>query len=391
MKPSGGDIRSALERDRRAGREIFLQPKPTLRVLISAPCVRCRTHPPTKLMKLYSALTLLCTSFSLAQTPPPTPAGPPPTQPSRFPQNGPPAGAPNGPDKDAGDRSGRPFVDMMRQRFESKGGGMDQLNEEDRKRLRTVMEKVWNKDEVKSARDAAADAAKKYRDVMHEAAIKEDPSLAPLLEKIKANMERMPMGGPGGPGFSPSQPGQPRQPNPGGPPQGPPNGPGGPGAGPAGGGPGAVPEAPSPRQAGRGEGTRGGEGGRGEGSMKLFGLESSELQKLPEDQRGRLREAFEKIMQHPEVKAAREAAEQAEGEGKREAFRKMRDVVKTVAEKEYPELAKIVERLRSQAGPGREGREGRPPLEESAPTPPPARGEAPPANTPGAPENAPPK
>jgi hypothetical protein len=342
-------------------------------------------------MKLYSALALLCTSFSLAQTPPPNPPGPPPAQPQPFPPNGQPLGAPNGPDSGPGGRSGRPFVDMMRQRYDGKGGGMDQLNEEDRKRLRSVMEKVWSKDEVKTARDAAADAAKKYRDVMHEAAIKEDPSLAPLLEKIKANMERVPMGGPGGPGgpgFSPGQPSQPGQPGqPGQPnpdrPKGPPNGPG-PGAGP---GPG--PEDPSARSSGRGE------AGRGEGTMRLFGLEPAELQKLPEDQRGRLREAFEKIMQNPEVKAAREAAEKADGEGKREAFRKMRDVVKTVAEKEFPELAKIVERLRSQAGsqtsPGRTGREGRPPQEEPAPAPPPASGQAPPANTPGAPENAPPK
>ena len=336
-------------------------------------------------MKLYPALALLCTGFSLAQSPPPNPPDAPPR-----PEGAPPAGEPGK----------RPFVDMMRQRFNGKDGkdgkgGMDQLGEEDRKRLRAVMEKVWNDPEVKTARDGAADAAKKYRDVMHEAALKADPSLAPILEKIKANMERMPMGG--GPGFPSGQPGQqpnqPGQPGPGAGPQGPPNGPN---AGPGGNGGNGGPGGP-----GAGEPGNQRQGFRGD-AARPFGIDPAEFQKLPEEQRGRLREAFEKIMQNPEVKAAREATEKAEGEGKRDAFRKMRDAIKTVAEKEYPELAKLVEGLRGQGngpgnGPGQgpgngRGRgEGRPPQQEPAPGAPPPGGAAPPPDSPGAPENTPPK
>ena len=221
---------------------------------------------------------------------------------------------------------------MVKRRLNG-NGPVDRLSDDERKRLREVMGKVWNSDKVKSARDAATEAAKQYRDALHLAAMEADPSIKPLLEKIIEKMGNLPPMTPFGPGDN--------------------NGP----------------------EEARGEG-----GGPG----RLFGVDPEGMGKLTDEQRGQLRQAFERISSMPLLNEARAAVESANGEGKREAVRKMRRVVREALEKEFPELAKRLNEMRPKRGPGGE---------EEAPPPPPGPGDQapPPPNAPGAPENAPPK
>jgi hypothetical protein len=327
---------------------------------------------------------------------------------------------------------------MLKRRLDG-NGPLDQLGEEDRKRIRAAIEKVWNNDAVKSARDGAADAAKKYRDVLHDAAAEADPSIKPLLDKIAATMAKQPMGqvpfqpnalgerkpdgqGQGRPDGQSRPEGRMRpdgqrpegQPNnrPDGPPRG--EGRGRPDGQPRGEGqprpdgqfqpqpqPQPRPEGQPPQPRGDGaqpkpEGSSDqARGPRGEGfqPMRLFGFGPEDAAKLTEDQRAQLRTAVEKITQLPAVKELRESLEKADGEGKREVFRKLREKVGEIMRAEYPDLGKALRELRGpegdapQRGPGRgEGRPDAP----SAPLP--TKDVPPPApNAPGAPESSPPK
>ena len=262
-------------------------------------------------MKCLLTLSLVLGTYLSAQNPPPPPQGPPP----------------NGPEGRPGERSPhRPFAEMLKRHIDGKSP-LDKLSEADRKHIREVMGQIWNSDKVKTARDQAAEAAQKYRDALHAAAIEADPSIKPLLEKMIEKMGDIP------PPFGGS-PGEPRREGPG-------------------------------------------------NFGKLFGIDPGELGKMTDDQRSKLREAFEKISALPALHEARAAMENAKGEGKREANRKMRKVVQEALEKDFPEIARIVNEFRSRRGNGGD--------EDAPPPPPPSSGAPPPPNTPGAPENAPPK
>ena len=261
-------------------------------------------------MKSLLILSLIFGTQLLAQNPPPPPQGPPP----------------GGPDGRPGERPRRPFAEMLKRHIDGKTP-VDKLSEEDRKRIREVMGKIWTSDKVKSARDHAAEAAQKYRDALHAAAIEADPSIKPLLEKMINKMGEVP------PPFGGS-PGEPRREGPG-------------------------------------------------NFGKLFGIDAGDLGKMTDDQRSKLREAFEKISALPALHEARAAMENAKGEGRREAVRKMRKVVQDALEKDFPEIARIVNEFRSKRGNGGE--------EDAPPAPPPGPGAPPPPNAPGAPENAPPQ
>ena len=262
-------------------------------------------------MKCLLTLSLVLSTYLSAQNPPPPPQGPPP----------------NGPEGRPGERSPhRPFAEMLKRHIDGKSP-LDKLSEADRKHIREVMGQIWNSDKVKTARDQAAEAAQKYRDALHAAAIEADPSIKPLLEKMIEKMGDIP------PPFGGS-PGEPRREGPG-------------------------------------------------NFGKLFGIDPGELGKMTDDQRSKLREAFEKISALPALHEARAAMENAKGEGKREANRKMRKVVQEALEKDFPEIARIVNEFRSRRGNGGD--------EDAPPPPPPSSGAPPPPNTPGAPENAPPK
>lgn len=256
-------------------------------------------------MKRLLLPSLLFASHLLAQNPPQPPQGPPPGEP----------------------RPERPFAEMLKRRIDNKGP-LDKMSEEERKRIREVMGKIWNSDKVKAARDQASTAARQYRDALHAAALEADPSIKPLLDKMIDKMGENPQPFPGSPG--------------------------------------------EPRREGPGNFGR------------LFGIDQADLGRMTDEQRARLREAFEKISSLPALHEARDAMENAKGEGKREAGRRMRKIVQDALEKNFPELARIVNEMRSRRGPGGE--------DDAPPPPPPAPGTPPPPpNAPGAPENAPPK
>ena len=127
--------------------------------------------------------------------------------------------------------------------------------------------------------------------------------------------------------------------------------------------------------------------------MRLFGFGPEDAAKLTEDQRAQLRTAVEKITQMPAVKELRESMEKADGEGKREVFRKLREKVVEVLRTEYPDLGKALREIRGPEGAAsiREAgrREG---AADAPPAPLPTKDVPPPApNAPGAPESSPPK
>lgn len=63
------------------------------------------------------------------------------------------------------------------------------VSPDEQKRLREALNKAMQDPDVKAAHEAAATAQKKARELAHAAALKADPSLAPLLEKMKAGGE----------------------------------------------------------------------------------------------------------------------------------------------------------------------------------------------------------
>lgn len=234
-------------------------------------------------MKLIPLLVIASTGLGLAQDPP---VGRPPA--------------------DRPDHAGhRPFADSLKRKFGGKNR-LDQLSEEDRQRIRKVMEKVWANAEVKAARDNAADAARKYRDTLHKIAVEVDPTIKPLLDKISSELGAPGPPGPPGP-FPPDSKGDGR---------------------------------PHPAD---------GERGRfrpGEFMQRALGVPPERMGQLSEDQRGQLRQAMEKISQLPALSAARQALESAAPEGRREAFQNLRKALREALEKEAPELAKALAALR---------------------------------------------
>ncbi len=293
----------------------------------------------------------------------------------------------------AGPRAHRPFAEQMKQRLQG-ARPLEKMSEAERGRLRRAMEQVWNADQVKAARDSAWEAAKNYREALRNAVLAADPEVRPLLERILVNggPENF---GPGGPnqqpppglrreGIGPRMP-QPGTPGPGGgppplgeapaadgpPPQGPPdmNEPR-PAAGRAPGnenvrpgkhrpdGPprnGGDPDAGQPPAGKAGENRRADDGGPRAGMH----LPAEVLEKLTEEQRKQFREAMQTINQLPAIVEARKAAQAAEGDGKREAARKVRELVKETMDREFPELAKALAEIRG-AGSGEKPQRPRP-------------------------------
>lgn len=244
-------------------------------------------------MKLIPLFVFVFTGLGLAQ-------GPPPERPEHGRQ--------------------RPIADALKRKF-------DHLTDEDRQRIRRVMEKVWSNAEVREAREAAAEAAKKYRDTLHKVAVEVDPTIKPLLDKISTDL-----GGHLGPPrpfpLHPKGEGRPYTPD----------------------GEKGRPHPPD------------GERGRprpGDFLPRALGLGPEQMGQMTEDQRGQFRQAMEKISQLPAIIAARQALESGPPEGRREAFQKFRMTLREALEKEIPELAKVLAALRKDEDDG--GRSAPPP------------------------------
>ncbi len=329
----------------------------------------------------------LLSAHLFAQAPPGGPPQPPPVlppqpQPGLPPQPGAPL-QPGGPQPplpplpgNNGQRPNRPFVEQMKRHFQGQAP-LKEMSQEERQRLRKAMEAVWTAPEVKSARDEAWEATKKYRDALRAAVLLADPEIRPLLERLLVNND--PLKPPfAGQTQNPQLPGEQNQPR----------GPRPQGQGPQGG----VPQRPTPGEVPNDPNAR------GEGQPKLPLLEPREAQRLTEEQRSHLRELHDQIAQRKDVQDARRALNEAPIDGKREAFQRLRRVAFAALKEAAPELAKALETLRAEAG-GASGEgqlrgKGRSGLDQ--PIRPNVQGKQPEPNSPGdpnapgAPENAPP-
>ncbi|MCX8488769.1 MAG: hypothetical protein ORN22_06645 [Opitutales bacterium] len=176
-----------------------------------------------------------------------------------------------------------------------------QLSPDEQKRLHEAMEKANQDPAVKEAHEqAAAEAQKKARDITDEAARKADPSVAPILEKVRKAMEQR-------------QPG--RQPE-------------------------AQPRGEAPRQR--------------EGNREQPANRGAQFPGLTPDEQQKVREAMAKANAEPAVREAREAAALAQ--------RKAMEIAEDVARKADPSLAPLLEKMhkafeaRRPEGEGQRGR-----------------------------------
>ena len=188
-----------------------------------------------------------------------------------------------------------------------------QLSPDEQKRLHEAMEKANQEPAVKEAHEqaakaqqAAAEAQKKAREITEDAARKADPSVAPILEKVRKAMEQR-------------QPG--RQPNaePGRQPESQPRG-----------------EAPRQREGGNrqpnAEPNRQREGNREQPANR-----GAQFPGLTPDEQQRVREAMTKANAEPAVREAREAAAAAQ--------RKAMEIAEDAARKADPSIAPLLEKM----------------------------------------------
>jgi hypothetical protein len=198
-----------------------------------------------------------------------------------------------------------------------------QLSPDEQKRLHEAMEKARQDPAVKEAHEQAAkaqqaaqEAQQKAREITDDAARKADPSVSPILEKIKKAMERR----------QPEQPGRP--------PQGQPRG--------------EPPRRPEgqPNQPGRERGPGQPEGDRPRGDVREPGPDrGGPIPGLSPDEQRRVREAMAKANENPAVRAAREAAAAAQ--------RKAIEIAEDVARQADPSIAPLFEKMRKAGEPRR--------------------------------------
>jgi hypothetical protein len=175
-------------------------------------------------------------------------------------------------------------------------------------------------EQAAKAQQAAAEAQKKARELTDEAARKADPSVAPLLEKVRKAMEQR----------QPNQPG--RQPE----------------AQPRG----EQPRRPEgqPKQPGRERGPDRGpnqpNGDRPRGDVREPGPDRpGVIPGLSPDEQRRVREAMAKANENPAVREAREAAAAAQ--------RKAIEIAEDVARQADPSIAPLFEKMRKAGEPRR--------------------------------------
>jgi hypothetical protein len=127
-----------------------------------------------------------------------------PDQPDRQPQGQPrgeqprrPEGQPNQPGRERG--PGQPEGDRprgdAREPGTDRGGMIPGLSPDEQRRVREAMAKANGNPAVRAAREAAAAAQRKAIEIAEDIARQDDPSLAPLFEKMrKAGEPRRPQG-----------------------------------------------------------------------------------------------------------------------------------------------------------------------------------------------------
>ena len=188
------------------------------------------------------------------------------------------------PPKPPGDEHGKPPRGPGGPRFGMGGGmresGWDQLNEDEKKKLREAIDKVWDTAEVAASRDKIMKATEEMRTTLRTALEKSDPDAAKIMAKVKT------------PFPWPSHRGPPPMPN---------------------------PEDPNfPRMA----------------TMRL-GFEMLSIAK-PE-QREAMRHLHERLVELPSVKDAAAKLEAAPISGRMEAFKMLRETYQKEREREIAE------------------------------------------------------
>ena len=80
------------------------------------------------------------------------------------------------------DKPFRPFQNERRARWAN-------LSEEDRARLRAAHQKAMADPAVQAARDRLRQARREFREIMRPAMLKADPSIQPILDKLRAERQ----------------------------------------------------------------------------------------------------------------------------------------------------------------------------------------------------------
>jgi Spy/CpxP family protein refolding chaperone len=80
---------------------------------------------------------------------------------------------------DQPDRSSRPFQNERRARWTS-------LTEDERTRLRAAHEKAMADPAVQAAREKLRHARREFREILRPALLKADPTIQPILDKLRA-------------------------------------------------------------------------------------------------------------------------------------------------------------------------------------------------------------
>ncbi len=141
----------------------------------------------------FSGLLTALATVACAEPPPPPPKGEP--RGDKPPHFGPPKGGGGGDRGERGDRDrdrggdwrggGGGWMPGYGSRPPMRHDGFDKLPEEEKKRVREALDKVWTRPEVIEARDKAMRANEEMRDTIRESLGKIDPDAAAILARIE--------------------------------------------------------------------------------------------------------------------------------------------------------------------------------------------------------------
>ena len=84
------------------------------------------------------------------------------------------------------DRPDRPFRQFLTER---RAARLANLSEDERTRLRAAYQKALQDPTVQAAREKMKQARREFREVMRPALLKADPSVQPILEKLRAERQ----------------------------------------------------------------------------------------------------------------------------------------------------------------------------------------------------------
>jgi hypothetical protein len=84
------------------------------------------------------------------------------------------------------DRPDRPFRQFLTER---RAARLANLNDDERNRLRAAYQKALQDPAVQAAREKMKQARREFREVMRPALLKADPSVQPILEKLRAERQ----------------------------------------------------------------------------------------------------------------------------------------------------------------------------------------------------------